>query len=81
MHETHLFKNVISYLDKEEKESSRKIKKIHVAISEFGGLSEEHFLEHLREVSSGSRWEDLEVEFTKIPYGAEFEIKKIEFEN
>jgi Zn finger protein HypA/HybF involved in hydrogenase expression len=78
MHETHLFKNVLAYLEKEEKASSKRIKKIHVSLSEFGGLSREHFLGHFKEAASGTRWERLEIETVSIPYGPEFEITKIE---
>lgn len=79
VHETHLFNNFLKYLEKEEKSSSRRISKICVALSEFGGLSESHFLEHFREAAAKTPWEAIEIEITKIPYGPEFEITKIEF--
>jgi Zn finger protein HypA/HybF involved in hydrogenase expression len=79
VHETHLFNNILKYLEKEEKASSRTVSKICVALSEFGGLSENHFLEHFKEASARTRFAAIEIEITKIPYGPEFEITKIEF--
>ena len=79
MHDTHLLKNLFRYLEEEEKASSRRIKKLHVALSEFGGMAKEHFIEHYKEASGGTPWEGLEFEFNKVPYGPEFEITKIEF--
>jgi len=79
VHETFLFKKILQYLEKEEKAASRAIKRIHVTLSEFGGLSKEHFLEHFRESDRGHRWDGVRIEFKKIPYGPEFEITKIEF--
>lgn len=80
MHESHLFKNVLRYLEEEQKSSSGRIKKIYVSLSAFGGLSEEHFREHFQEASRGTSWDSLDMEVKKIPYGAEFEITKVEFE-
>lgn len=79
MHETHLLENIFQYLDKEERVSSKKIKKIYISLSEFGGISKEHFLEHFREESTGTKWESLEIEIKKIPYGAELEITRLDF--
>lgn len=79
MHETHLLKNLFKYLESEELTSSKKIKRLHVALSEFGGMTPEHFLDHYREASSGTKWSELEFKFTRVPYGPEFEITKIEF--
>ncbi len=79
MHETHLFKRVLIYLKQEEKKSSARIRKIHVSLSEFGGLSEEHFREHFREAAAGTPLEVARFKFRKIPFGPEFEITKIEF--
>jgi len=80
MHETHLFKNLINYLEREEASSGRKIRKIRVEVSELGGLDEGHILEHHREISAGSKWEGLDIDIEKIPYGPEFTLKKIYFE-
>ena len=79
MHETHIVENIFKYLEEEEKASNRKIKKIHIALSEFGGISGEHFLEHYQDSARGSRWENLEIGITRIPYGAELEITRIDF--
>ena len=78
MHDTHLFKNLIKYLEKEESSCS-KIKKIFINISEFGSLTKEHFKEHFKEFSKGTRWENLKIDLKKIPYGPELEVKKVEF--
>jgi hypothetical protein len=67
-------------LDQEEKLSSRRIKKIYISLSAFGGINEEHFLEHYRQASSGTRWEDLDMEVKKIAYGPELEITRLDFE-
>jgi len=80
MHETHLIGNILQYLDKEEKLSSRRIKRICLSLSEFGGISEEHFKEHYRQESLGTKWETLELEIKSIPYGPELEITKLDFE-
>lgn len=79
MHETHLIKNILKYLEDEEKDSSLRIRKIYVALSEFGGLSREHFLEHYRRESQGSRWNNLDIEFQERVIGPELEITKIDF--
>jgi Zn finger protein HypA/HybF involved in hydrogenase expression len=79
MHETHLFKKLINYLENEEVSSQKKIKKINVTLSEFAGLTGKHFMEHFVQVSKGTRWESLDIEFVKAPYGPELEITKIDF--
>ena len=79
MHETHITENILKYLAREEGSTQRRIKKICVRLSEFGGISPGHFLEHFRESSAGSRWQGLDVEVQKIPYGPELEITRIEF--
>ena len=79
MHEIHLTENILKYLAREEASAQRRIKKIYVRLSEFGGISPGHFLEHFRESSAGSRWQGLEVEVQNIPYGPELEISRIEF--
>ena len=79
MHETHIAGNILKYLKEEEDSSQRRIKKICVRLSEFGGISSGHFLEHFREEARGSRWQGLEVEVQNIPYGPELEISRIEF--
>jgi len=79
MHETRLIENILGFLEKEERDSFREIKKMYISLSEFGGLSKEHFLEHYMDKTRGTRWEALEIEFDKIPYGPELEITKIEF--
>ncbi|MCX5749723.1 MAG: hypothetical protein NTZ10_05725 [Candidatus Saganbacteria bacterium] len=78
MHDSHLFKNLIKYLEKEES-SCGKIKKIFINISEFGSLTKEHFIGHFKEFSKGTKWEGLKIDLKKIPYGPEFELTKIEY--
>jgi Zn finger protein HypA/HybF involved in hydrogenase expression len=80
MHETTLLKNIFQYLAQEEKISSRRVKKICISLSEFGAITGEHFSRHLKEESAGTKWESLDVEIKKIPYGPELEITKLEFE-
>jgi Zn finger protein HypA/HybF involved in hydrogenase expression len=79
MHETHLIKNIFQYLDKEEKLSSKRIRKIYISLSEFGGIGEEHFKEQYKKESLGTRWEPLELEIKKIPYGPELEVTRLDF--
>jgi Zn finger protein HypA/HybF involved in hydrogenase expression len=79
MHETHLLKNIFKYLAEEEENSFKKIKKFYVSLSEFGGISREHFIEHYKEASGGTRWKDVEVEIERVPYGPELEITRVEF--
>jgi Zn finger protein HypA/HybF involved in hydrogenase expression len=79
VHEKHLFDKIISYLENEEKSSSKKIIKICISLSEFGGLSKEHFLEHFQEAAKLTRWKNLDIEFKSVPFGSEFEITKIVF--
>lgn len=79
MHETHLIKNILKYLEEEERVSSRRVRKIYIALSEFGGISREHFLEHYRQESLGSRWNNLDIEFKKRIFGPELEITRIDF--
>jgi Zn finger protein HypA/HybF involved in hydrogenase expression len=80
MHETGLFKNILRFLDEEEKCSCKRIKKVYIALSEFGGISEEHLREHFKEESYATKWEGLEIEVEKIPFGPELEIKRLDFE-
>jgi Zn finger protein HypA/HybF involved in hydrogenase expression len=80
MHETHLVKNILQYLDKEEKSSYKKIRKIYISLSEFSGINEEHFKEHCKKESLGTKRESLEIEIRKIPYGPELEITQLDFE-
>jgi hypothetical protein len=79
MHETHLFKNLIAYLHEEERVSCRRIEKIHVELSDFGGLSQEHFMEHYLAGCAGTPWEHVALEFTRVPYGPEFAITRIDY--
>ena len=80
MHDTHLLKSIFKYLEEQENLSSRKVKKVHLAISEFGSLSKEHLLEHFKEaLSNNSRWKGLGVEVKIIPFGSELEITGLEF--
>ena len=80
MHELRILKDIFEYLAKEEKISSRTIKKIYVSLSGFGGISEEHFKEYYRKESAGTKWENLQMVIKKIPYGPELEITRLEFE-
>ena len=80
MHDTHLLKSILKYLEDQEDLSSRKIKKVHLSISEFGALSKEHLLEHFKEAVRNSRWQNLEVAVDIIPFGPELEITALEFE-
>jgi len=80
MHDTHLLKSILKYLEDQEDLSSRKIKKVYLSISEFGSLSKEHFLEHYQQAVRGSRWQNLEIVVDLIPFGPELEITGLEFE-
>jgi Zn finger protein HypA/HybF involved in hydrogenase expression len=80
MHETALLKNIFQYLDKEEKLSSKKIKKIYISVSEFGGIKSGHFRAHYKKESAGTRWGNLKMQIRKVPYGPELEITRLDFE-
>ncbi len=79
MHETHIIETIFRYLEEEEKASERRIRKVHVSLSEFGGISKEHFMEHFAEGARGTKWQSLGIEIKRIPYGPELEITNIEF--
>ena len=79
MHDTHLFKSIITYLKNQENKASRKIKKVHICLSEFGSLKKEHFLEHYNQAVHGTKWENLEIVINTIPFGPELEITGVEF--
>lgn len=79
MHQTHLLKNILNYLQEQERSSRKKISRIHILLSEFGGLSEEHFREHYKQLTLGTKWEHLDIKIKKIPYGPELEINRIDF--
>ncbi len=79
MHQTHLLKNILNYLRDQERSSKKKITKIHILLSEFGGLSEEHLREHYKQVTAGTKWEHLDIEVKKVPYGPELEITRLDF--
>jgi hypothetical protein len=59
--------------------TSKRIKKIYISLSEFGGISEEHFRQHYKKESAGTRWGDLDIEIKKLPYGPELEITRLDF--
>ena len=80
MHETHLIGNIYQYLDQEEKLSCKRIRKIYIALSQFGSISIEHFREQYRKESQGTKWESLELDIKRIPYGPELEITQLDFE-
>ena len=80
MHETYLIENIFQYLNKEERSSSKRISKIYISLSEFGGISEEHFREQYKKGSLGTKWESLEIEIKKITHGPELEITRLDFE-
>jgi len=80
MHESHLLKNIFVYLDREEKISSRRIKKIYISLSEFGGINAEHFKEYYKKESVGKKWAALDMEISVIPYGPQLEITQLDFE-
>lgn len=80
MHETHIIKNIIKYFGQEEAKSSKKIKKVYVVISEFGNITPEHFMEHYKDESRGTKWEFVDLDIKKIPYGSELEITKLDLE-
>lgn len=79
MHETHILERIFNYLQDREDTLQRKIKKVYITISEFGGIKEEHLRECLKKAASGTKWEMLEVEVIRIPFGPELEITKIDF--
>jgi len=79
MHESSLLKNILKYLEGQEQASSRGIRKIYVSLSLFGGIKKNHFLEHYKEMSAGTKWESLDIEVKEIPYGPELEITGIDF--
>ena len=80
MHETHILENIFQYLDEEERSSSKRIRKVYISLSEFGGISEEHFKEQYKKHSIGTKWEPLEIEIKKITHGPELEITRLDFE-
>lgn len=79
MHNTYLIRNLLKYLETQEDETRRKIKKIHVTLSEFGAVPVRHFLAHFKEAVFGTRWSDMAVAVKKARFGPEFVITKIEF--
>jgi len=79
MHDTHLLKNILKYLQEQEDLTSRKIKKVYFTLSEFGSLNKEHFLEHYQQAVCGSRFEDLEIVVDMVAFGPELEITRLEF--
>ncbi len=79
MHETHLLKHIFRYLEGQEELSQKKIKKITFTLSEFGGISKEHFLSHYHQESQGTAWESTEIEIKRTPCGPELEITRLEF--
>jgi len=79
MHDTHLLKNILKYFEEQEDSASCKIKKAHLAISEFGSFNKEHFLEHYQQAVCGTRFQGLEIAINTIPFGPELEITGLEF--
>ena len=79
MHDIHLLKSILKYLEDQEGLSSRKIKRIFISISEFGALSKEQFLAHYKQAVCGTKWEALEIAIDIIPFGPELEITGLEF--
>jgi Zn finger protein HypA/HybF involved in hydrogenase expression len=80
MHESGLIRKIFQYLDEEERLSSRNIKKIYISLSEFGGINEERFKEQYKKESRGTKWESIDLEIKRIPFGPELEITRLDFE-
>jgi Zn finger protein HypA/HybF involved in hydrogenase expression len=80
MHETRIVENIFKYLKDRQDASRKKIKKVYIAVSEFGGIKEDHLKEHLKQAARGTEWQDLSIEILKAPFGAELEITKIDFQ-
>lgn len=79
MHETHILENIFKYLESEEKASAKKITGICISLSDFGGISEKHFRDHYKLESIGTKWESLDIEIKKVPFGPELEITRLDF--
>lgn len=79
MHDTYLLKNILKYLQEQEDQASRKLRKVRLSISEFGSLNKEHFLQHYQQAVLGTRFEGLEVAVDTISFGPELEITGLEF--
>lgn len=79
MHDTHLLKNILRYFQEQEETASRRLKKAHLSISEFGSLKKEHFLEHYRQAVCGTRFEGVEINVNTVAFGPELEITELEF--
>jgi Zn finger protein HypA/HybF involved in hydrogenase expression len=81
MHDTHLLKNILKYFQEQEDSTSRKLKKAHLSISEFGSLNKEHFLEHYQQIVCGTRFEEVEIAVDMVSFGPELEITGLDFES
>ncbi|PIQ91139.1 MAG: hypothetical protein COV71_00665 [Candidatus Omnitrophica bacterium CG11_big_fil_rev_8_21_14_0_20_41_12] len=79
MHDIHILKNIFKYLQEQEDQACRKLKKVHFSISEFGNFNQEHFLEHYRHAVRATRFQGLEIAVKTIPFGPELEITGLEF--
>ncbi|MDD5439861.1 MAG: hydrogenase/urease maturation nickel metallochaperone HypA [Candidatus Omnitrophica bacterium] len=79
MHERGLVRGIFKYLDEEEAATGRRIKKIYVALSEFGSLTKEHFADHFRAEAHGTPHENTDLAIATVPFGPELEITKIDF--
>lgn len=80
MHEANILEKIFQYLEKEERLSSHRIKKLYISLSEFGGISEQHFRQHYRDKVIGTKWESLNIEIKKVKSGPELEITRLDFE-
>lgn len=79
MHDTHILKNIFKYLQEQEDQACRKLKKVHFSISEFGGFNQEHFLRHYQQAVGATRFQGLEIAVKTIPFGPELAITGLEF--
>ena len=80
MHETSLIKNMLKVVEEVQRQhDSKDIERLTVEISEFAGMTEEHFRQHFVEETKNTPWQDVELEINKRPYGEEARLVSVRF--
>jgi Zn finger protein HypA/HybF involved in hydrogenase expression len=79
MHEISLLEKIFQYLEREERNSRRPIKKAYISLSEFGDINETDFLQHYQDKKRGTKWESLDLEIKKVKRGPGLKITRLDF--
>lgn len=78
MHESSLMQGMLKAIeDVRSKNNGRRVRKITVALAEFGGITEEHFRTHFLEATQGTDLESARLEIRKVSFGLDARLVEV----